>query len=212
MKNLDDQHLDEFFRSDLEPEYDKFDEANWAEMEEKLNGIAPKATKLSLANIAQYVAIVIMLSISAIAVWQTHEGRKAIDTLSTEVEELKKAQVTETVTAQEILPIVEEEPIMVEMTETKPAETATKPVVQPIVESKAQIAEVEEQKDNSQLSVAETKTDKEAAKPAEEKATTAKYYMLVDGEFVPVAEFDHPGAEQGDSASGNGNISQQASN
>ncbi len=211
MRNLDDQHLDEFFRNDLEPDYDKFDEANWSKMEERLNGIVPKVNQLPLINLAQYAAMIIMVAISGFAAWQTYEGRMAISTLSHEVEELKKSQQVEEVVIQAATPN-QVEPQTTEQVSFMVTEQKTEPVEKPVVKENTEVATAKEEKETTQPIVDETTTKEEPMRASKEKEVTAKYYMLVDGEFVPVAEFDHPGAEQGDSVRANGDLSQQASN
>lgn len=210
MRNLDDNNLDELFRNDLEPDYDKFDEANWEEMESKLNGIAPKAKKLPLMGVAQYAAVLLVLMVGSIVFWQMNESRVAIDTLSNEVLELKKAQEVETMQAI-VAPVIEEETTTAEATVSKPKITEEKDKAKPVKGEKT-IAKAVEKKESAQPAEAKVADDKkEQAKPV--TSATPKYYMLVDGEFIPVSEFDHPGAEQGDSTH-NKSIkdSQQASN
>lgn len=208
---MDDQHFDELFRNDLEPDYDKFDEANWQEMESKLNGIAPKANPLPLMSIAQYATMVLILGIGAFAFWQISEGNKAIDTLSTEIEELKKAQQVET-TTRLATPIVIDEPETIVYQEPKVTDKTSQSESVPVAKKEVAVAKVEVQQETIEPKVAEAKAEKEAVKENAQPSATPKYYMLVDGEFVPVAEFDHPGAEQGDSARGNESITSEASN
>lgn len=210
MRNLDDHQFDEVFRQNLEPSYDKFDESAWEEMEQKLNGIKPKvkANKTSYMNYLNVSAMVALLGVSAIGFWQTSQNQKAIHQLSTELNELNKANVSTDV---ESVAVQQKEAFTKPETQVSEGEQlannevtidAAETVPVEVVAKESTIQDKNEQKDQSEplvASAAKTGTDHPGAE--EGIATpTAKYYMLVDGEFIPVMEFDHPGAEQGDSA------------
>lgn len=206
MRNLDDQQMDELFRESLEPDYKEFDEGAWEEMEQKLNGIKPKKAKFSYSRFLNYGAMVALLAVSTVGFLQSNKQQKAIDELSTELDELKKVNVVKTAE-----PIMEEpEPAVLHEAPVSVKTEAVSEVVEEkgVIETapvKVEPKEVEvadnkpEQNDDSDPLLAEGKGDTDFPGAEDVKTTTqAKYYILVDGEFVPVRDIDHPGADEGE--------------
>ena len=209
MRNTGEENIDKLFQDNLNSGAPEYSEELWNDLEQKLDKTHPAKKSFNSMQLVLAGVIAGLLLLNGWLFVSLTQEQKAHEALDAEMQQLKVEQalipqeadaalidhaaVETEISKPSVKGMEAKQPEQVnEVASTVNAEEETSEPVEELVT----VTEEPLTADKAEIKVEEPETVEEA-KTSEK--VQAKYYVVKDGQIIPVKEIDHPGAETGDS-------------